>query len=185
MPAEGKSKKLCGAQRQGQPKGVTCRNPAGARTNHLGSGYCYRHLGATKNHNTAAEREQAKQAVERYGLAIDIDPAAAMMALVAKSCGSVLYLEARVAALGEPWQKDRPHVAWSMLMAERKHHAEVCRDALRAGVERRALELMEDEARRAVAMLEAFAVALGLDRSSPRVLEAGRVALQVLPGGSG
>lgn len=170
----------CGAKRR--QGGEPCRKPAGWGTpNNVGR--CSLHLGNTPTHKAAAEVALAKQAVQRYGLAVDIDPAKAMMQLVAKSYGSVLYLEAVVAALGQPWQEDRPHVAWVMLMAERKLLAEVTRDALRAGVERRALELMEDEARRCVAVLEAFAAALGLDRSEPRVLEAGRVALAMLPGG--
>lgn len=183
MASPGPGKKLCGAQRPGQPQGVTCRNIAGKGTEHRGVGRCSRHLGNTESHVKAAEGELAQQAVSRYGLAVDIDPATAMMQLVAKSHGSVLYLEAHVAALEVPWLEDRPHVAWVMLMAERKHHAEVCRDAVRAGVERRAIELMEDKAREHVAVLRAMCVAMGWDPRDPKVLEAGKVALQVLPGG--
>jgi len=166
-----------------------CSMRAGQGTDHVGVGRCSRHLGSTRNHKAAAEVAIAKQAVARYGLAVDIDPAVAMMRLVAKSYGSVLYLEAVVAELGRLWSEDdgggKPHVAWVMLMAERKLLADVTRDALRAGVERRALELMEDEARRFNAGLEAFIAAMRLDRHSPQVISAAMVAVQLLPGGTG
>lgn len=180
MPAAGPGKKLCGANLKG---GRACRNPAGARTEHLGVGRCYRHGGNTPNHKAAAEVELAKQAVQRYGLAVDIDPALAMMKAVARSYGSVLYLRAQVAELDVPWVEDKPHVAWTMLMAEEKHHNDVCRDAQRAGVERRAIEMQEDLARQMVAFASAFARALGLDPSAPDVRAAGRKAFELLPGG--
>ncbi len=173
---------LCGAKKK-QGEG-TCTQVAGWGTS-SSTGPCKLHGGSTRNHKKAAEVAIAKQAVERYGLAVDIDPAVAMMRLVAKSYGSVLYLEARVAELDAPWLEDKPHVAWQMLMVERKHHAEVCRDALRAGVERRAIELAEDMARQIVAVLTEFARRLGLDPAAPEVREAGRVALALLPGGTG
>jgi hypothetical protein len=164
-----------------------CSARAGAGTSHVGVGCCSRHLGSTKNHVRAAEVVLARQAVERYGLAVDIDPAAALMRAVATSYGSVLFMEAQVQALEKPWSDDdggRPHVAWTMLMAERKHNADVCRDALRAGVERRAMEAMEDTARLHVAMLEVFVAAAKLDRHDPVVIAAGHAAMRVLPGGA-
>jgi hypothetical protein len=182
VPAPGPGKALCGAQRPNQPKGVTCKLVAGHMTDHVGTGYCHRHGGLTPSHKVAAEKELAQQAVERYGLAVDITPAVALMRAVATSYGSVLYLEAKVAALTEPWSEDKPHVAWQMLMAERKHHADVCRDALRAGVERRAIELAEDKARQAVALMNAFAEAMGWDPLDADVRKAGRKALGAIGG---
>lgn len=182
MAAAGPGKQLCGAQRPNQPVGVTCKRVAGAGTSHLGTGRCSRHFGNSPNHKAGAEKELAQQAVERYGLAVDVDPAVALMRAVATSYGSVLYLEAKVAALAEPWSEDKPHVAWQMLMAERKHHADVCRDALRAGVERRAIELAEDKARQAVALMNAFAEAMGWDPLDAEVRKAGRKALGAIGG---
>lgn len=183
MPAPGPGKELCGAQRPNQPKGATCKLVAGYGTDHLGTGRCARHGGNTASHRASAQTEIVKQAAEKYGLAVDIDPAVAMMQLVAKSYGSVLYLEARVAELPEPFDDGKPHVAWQMLQVERKHHAEVCRDAVRAGVERRAIELAEGTARQVVQVMAAFAARLGFDPSDPRVREAGREALQLVEGG--
>lgn len=185
MPAAGPDKQLCGAQRLGEDKGVLCKQRAGWGTDHPGTGYCKRHGGNTATHRASAQTELVKQAAVRYGLAVDIDPAVAMMQLVAKSYGSVLYLEARVAELDEPFLGDRPHVAWQMLQVERKHHAEVCRDAVRAGVERRAIELAEGTARQVVQVMAAFAARLGFDPADPRVREAGREALQLVEGGGG
>lgn len=185
MAAAGPNKKLCGAQRPGQPEGVTCKNVAGKGTDHPGVGRCSRHLGNSPNHVKAAEVELAKQAVERYGLPVDIDPATAMMRAVAHSYGQVLYMRAEVAALDQPWQDDRPHVAWTMLKVEEKHHADVCRDAVKAGVERRTIELMEDTARRMVAFADRFARLLGFDPNAPEVKKAGRQAFELLEGEGG
>ena len=179
MAAAGPGKKLCGAK----TKTGTCRNIAGKGTDHKGVGRCSRHLGCTENHVKAAEVELAKQAVQRYGLAVDIDPAEAMMQAVATSYGQVLYLRAAVAGLGQPWSDDGPHVAWTMLKAEEKHHREVCRDAAAAGVARRQIEMQEEMARKLVEGFAAFARQLGHDPASQPVREAGRAAFQLIAGG--
>lgn len=185
MPAPGPTKALCGAQRPNQPEGVLCKRVAGHGTDHLGVGRCSRHLGSTQNHKTAAEREQARLACELFGLKMaDRDPAAVLMDEITRTRRSVAWHETEIALAmqaGDSEIADKRLEGWTR---ERKHLADVTAKALHAGVERRALELMEDEARRAVAMLEAFVAALGLDRSEPKVLEAGRLALQVLPGGA-
>ncbi len=184
MPAAGPDKKLCGAQRPGQPKGVTCKQRAGWSTPHPGEGYCKRHGGATASHKTAAEREQARQACALFGLEMtDRDPAAVLMDEITRTRRSIAWHETEVALAMNTATTDVADKRLEGWIRERKHLADVTAKALHAGVERRALELMEDEARRAVAVLEAFAAALGLDRRDPKVLEAGQVALQVLPGG--
>ena len=189
MPRPGPGKALCGAQRPNQPKGVTCQNVAGHGTDHVGTGRCARHGGLTPSHKRAAEVELAKQAAAKYGLPVDVDPAEAMMRAVAVSYGSVLYMEAAVAALDKPWTEGedggKPHVAWTMLMAERKQHTDICRDALRAGVERRNIELQEGMARKLVEGFAAFARLLGHDPAAPTVREAGRAAFQLIAGGKG
>ncbi len=57
----------CGAKtKTGRP----CRHPKGFRTDHPGSGRCYRHGGASPNGNKAAVREQmASLATE-----VDVEP---------------------------------------------------------------------------------------------------------------
>jgi hypothetical protein len=187
VPAAGPTKKLCGAQRMGQPKGVTCKRVAGAGTDHLGTGTCSRHLGNTANHRTAAENEAARQACALFGLEMqDRPPAQVLIDEITRTRRSIAWHETEIATVmgGRELDAGKLERLMTRWMGERKHLADVTAKALHAGVERRAVELMEDEARRAVAMLEAYTAALGLDRRDPRVLEAGRVALQVLPGGS-
>ncbi len=185
MPRPGPDKALCGAQRPNAPKGTTCKLVAGHGTDHVGTGRCKRHGGTTPTHKRAAEVELAKQAVQRYGLAVDVDPAEAMMQAVATSYGQVLYLRAAVARLKSPWTADGPHVAWTMLKAEEKHHREVCRDAAAAGVARRHIEMQEAMARKLVEGFAAFARLLGHDPAAPAVREAGRAAFQLIAGGKG
>ncbi len=73
MPGHGKQPKpRCGARRR---DGGTCRNGAGARTDHPGVGSCANHGGSTQTHQAAAERVAAEQAVAataaRFGLDLD------------------------------------------------------------------------------------------------------------------
>lgn len=171
---------LCGAKKK-QGEG-TCTQVAGWGTPNK-TGPCKLHGGSTRNHKKAAEVELAKQAVKLYGLAVDVDPAEAMMQAVATSYGQVLYLRAAVAELGQPWGDDGPHVAWTMLKTEEKLHTDICRDALRAGVERRHIEMQEDMARKLVEGFAAFARLLGHDPASQPVREAGRAAFALIAGG--
>jgi hypothetical protein len=68
-------KPRCGARRR---DGGTCRNGAGARTDHPGVGFCANHGGSTPTHQVAAERVVAEQAVAataaRFGLDLDDTP---------------------------------------------------------------------------------------------------------------
>lgn len=58
-------------------KGPPCRKRAGWNTSHLGIGRCERHLGTTRNHEKAARRVLAAQAVQALGLGsreLDVSP---------------------------------------------------------------------------------------------------------------
>lgn len=152
-------------------------------TDHVGTGRCARHGGLTPSHKTAAEREQARKACELFGLEMeDRDPATVLIEEITRTRRSVAWHETEIAVAMQDGKAEAAELRLEGWVRERKHLADVTAKALHAGVERRAVELMEDEARRAVAVLEAFVVAMGLDRREPRVLEAGRVALRVLPG---
>lgn len=195
MPAAGPDKQLCNAQRINQPKGVLCTQRAGWGTSHPGVGRCKRHGGNTTTHGTHAEAAMARAAVERYGLSVNIDPGVALLKEVARSYGAVLHLEAKVAELAELYGETfhvsgiatgeaKPHVLWVMLMAERKRHADVCADTLRANVDQRAIRLAEQFAPSIAAGFEAFARMLGHDPQSAEVKAAGRKALTVIAGGA-
>ncbi len=173
---------FCGAKKKQGPG--NCTQVAGWGVPGVTTGPCKLHGGATRTHKTAAEREQARQACALFGLEMaDRDPAAVLMDEITRSRRAIVWFETEVALAmnaADSEAADKRLEGWTR---ERKHLADVTAKALHAGVERRALELMEDEARRAVAVLEAFVAAMGLDRKDQRVLEAGQVALQVLPGG--
>lgn len=52
----------CGAKTRGDGR---CKNPAGFKTSHPGTGTCHLHLGATKNHVTAGTRHLAESKIRK------------------------------------------------------------------------------------------------------------------------
>jgi hypothetical protein len=60
---------VCGARKR---KGGTCKNPAGFKTSHVGTGACHLHGGATPTHVVAAQREIAAKTLRDLGQ--DVDP---------------------------------------------------------------------------------------------------------------
>jgi hypothetical protein len=97
---EGCEKNHChGRRRDGT--GKACHRPAGWGTDHVGTGSCKLHGGATPNHRTAARIEQAKKATATYGLPIDVGPAEALLQELRRTAGHVAWLERRVAELDE------------------------------------------------------------------------------------
>jgi hypothetical protein len=183
VPAAGPDKQLCGAQRMNQPKGVLCTQRAGWGTTHPGVGRCKRHGGNTATHGTAAEREQARQACELFGLEMtDRDPAEVLLGEITRTRRSIVWHETEIAmamAEHDEERRDKLMPGWTV---ERKHLADVTAKALHAGVARRALELAEDTAQQVVAVLFEFARLMGHDPKSPAVREAGRSALQLASG---
>lgn len=184
-----------------------CSQRAGWGTDHAGTGNgpCKRHGGSTRNHKTAAEREQARQACALFGLELQVesDPAAVLIAEIIRAGKMIAWLEQEIAMLppnkqgqwrlyretrhasGEKTGEAKPHIYVQMWMAERKLAADVAAKALGAGVAQRHIELMEDFARQIVAGFNEFAKRMGWDPSAPEVREAGREALQLVAGGSG
>lgn len=106
-------------------------------------------------------REEAERAVQTLGLPREIDPGRALLEEVWRTAGAVAWLEAKVRELGEHdlvWgmtkQKDggddrgttyeaKPSIWYELWIRERKHLLEVCDKTLRAGVEKRQVELAE------------------------------------------
>src|SRR4051794_26478174 len=83
-------KKLCGAKKT---KGEgTCRNLAGHRTPHPGTGRCWLHGGNTRNHIAKAETEQAVERMRTYGAPIDTDPLTALLDEIKRTAGHVSWL---------------------------------------------------------------------------------------------
>jgi hypothetical protein len=168
-------KKRCGAQkRQGNP-GELCGLSAGWGTGHPGIGRCRLHGGKTRNHKIAAQKAAAEQAVVTYGLPVDISPSDALLQEVHQSAGAARWLRDRVQAIDPEalvWSKTK-HVVkiesaggddgstggceetttrasginvWlELYYRERRHHVDVCKAALQAGVEERLVRIAEQQ----------------------------------------
>lgn len=96
MPAPGPGKKLCGAQRPHQPKGVTCKRVAGHGTDHLGTGRCSRHGGSTRSHVVSAREQQAIDACKMLGVPIQSSPAESLLDALWETKGAVAFYRALV-----------------------------------------------------------------------------------------
>lgn len=163
----------CGATTRA---GGRCGRPAGWGTDHPGVGTCKLHLGATPNHERAAQREQARQAVEAHGLPRDVDPNTALLEELCRTAGCVDFLVA-AGATG-------PDHEWrDVLMEERKHFTAVARDCVRAKIDERMMTLAEREGARIAQLLEAILTELGL-WNKPGVLKVVRKHLTRLASGA-
>lgn len=86
----------CGARdRSGGP----CQRPAGWGTDHAGYGRCKLHGGKTPNHQRAARRQQAAEAVASLGLRRDVDPNTALLEEAHGAAGHVAWLAEGVGGL--------------------------------------------------------------------------------------
>lgn len=177
MAAPGPGKALCDAQLPNQPKGVTCRNRAGARTEHLGVGRCYRHGGKTETHNRSADMEIARRECAALSVPVEIDPGEALLQELCRTWGWIRTYDAFVQNLGlqegEHWGRlygptgmatgeAKPHVAVELLFRERQHAKAVAEAAIRAHVDVRRMELHEQQVDIAQRAFEAMLVELKL-----------------------
>lgn len=159
--------KHCGVPKP-SANGEPCRQFKGANTNHVGWGWCSRHLGNTAGGMRVAKQEQLRAAVATYGLPIDIAPEQALLDEVQRTAGHVHWLGARIRALdpeGLVWGRLKTAsgrgpqgpvqlteegaaipVLLQLYQAERKHLISVCSAAINAGISQKALELAQGQA---------------------------------------
>ena len=90
---------LCGAQRPNQPQGVTCGEPAGFGTSHVGIGRCKFHGGSSPTHVKSAQLELARRECDRLGIPIEIDPTEALLREVWETVGNVEFYRTLVQQL--------------------------------------------------------------------------------------
>lgn len=124
---------------------------------------------ASKASKAAAKRRKAEAAARAatatFGLPVEVDPQAALLAELHRTAGAVAWLDSIVQGLERDdvtWGKTREktggddhgttHEAgvnvWVQLwQSERKHLAAVARECLKSGIEERRVQLAEDQGR--------------------------------------
>lgn len=167
----GEEPRLCGAPKKDK---TTCKQPAGAGTDHLGFGRCKYHGGNSPSHKNKAARDEVAHRFKAYGTPIDIDPGTALLQEVRRSAGIVQWLgeviaefttdldlsggarEARdaVQTLGE---QGRAAAVWvDLYFRERRNLAQVAKLALDAGVAERQIQLQEEQGRLMATAIQAI-----------------------------
>lgn len=165
------SEKCGGRTRASTP----CQNAAGYKTTHVGVGKCFLHGGSTPNHEKAAERQHAEQAVARYALPRTVDPATALLEEVHRSAGVVAFLANIVNRIEEQQLVEatiagkQPVVWLRLLKSEREHLARVARSAVDAGIAERQVRMVEAVGGQLVSVLRAVLSKLGHDPDTPEV----------------
>lgn len=155
-PTKGHGK--CGATKR---SGGQCGRPAGWGTQHAGWGRCKLHGGSTPNHIRAAEVEQTRRDCMRLSIPIEINPDEALLGELYRTAGFIATYDAFVRELelteGQHWGRmygptgmvtgeAKPHVAVELLFRERRHLADVSVAALRANIDERRIQIVEDQA---------------------------------------
>ncbi len=130
----------CGARtRSGDP----CRNPAGYKTDHVGSGRCAFHLGSTPNGRMAAAREIAAREATKIGGEVEMEPHAALELCVRMAAADMLALARRLDTLADEdvIEGDQIHPLARALRDSRAQLASISKTAIDAGVDERRLQL--------------------------------------------
>lgn len=167
-PDEQSHDRYCGARTR---SGGRCRRPCGWGTDHAGvpGTTCKLHLGASRNHQMAAERIAAEQAVRQFGLDLDdTPPDEIILREIQRSSAMCQHLAVLVSQLSEEelaWgvqgrdirpssepggqpgvqvqQRARVHPYVRMLTEERRTFRELFTAARQAGIEERRVRLAE------------------------------------------
>ncbi len=151
MPRQPKNGgRKCGAALH-NGSGLTCKHPAGYRTNHIGWGKCIYHGGASQSLTIAANREQAASLARLFGGAIDIRPEQALAQEVCRTAGHVEWLSERVSELADGSEEitdlKRLGIEAGALLQiyqqERKHLVQAAEAACRIGIDERTVKLAE------------------------------------------
>lgn len=183
MPARDPNKPdgyYCDAERKGKSP---CSMRAGQGTDHVGIGRCSRHLGSTRNHKRAAQREQARQACELFSLTLEHrDPADVLYDELDRARGATRWFEREIALAMEAGDDELLSRRWAGWQTERKLATSVSLEIQRLGLAVRHVEMQENIARQVAAVLARHAELLGHDPSSREARAASRQALQLVSG---
>lgn len=179
-----------------------CRKECGWGTDHVGHGPCKLHGGATANHTRAAQKEQAAEAVERYGLPVQTDPHSALVDELNRTAGHVAWLRQRINELPDDEDLYGPvgvegvdqekgtvhhpeakrHIWLTLYQEERRHLADVAATCIKVGIEERRVRLAEQQGQMIATVLSNVLQALGIDPSSPKARKVVRAELTAASG---
>lgn len=178
MPVPGPDKALCGAQLPNKPQGRTCRQVAGARTNHLGVGRCWRHGGATRSHEKSAQIIQIRQAADSLGVPIEIDPGEALIRAVWEAEGNLAFYRAQVEQLSygeEPDDAPEGGPARGILQPKMSRSSGPDAETYVVEYEPHPLVVLYHEAERWRAQVASIALKAGVEERRVRLAEADAV----------
>lgn len=170
---KGKPIKTCGAKtRAGHP----CGKSRGWGTDHLGTGNCKLHGGASPNGRKYAAKEQAAEAVQKYGLPREIDPKDALVEELHRTAGWVAFLNEQVQSLTKVDEirtlvgggkgaipKEVPHLWVQMLDREREHLMAIAKTCIEVGIEERRVKLAEEQGALMAQVIRGLLADLGVD----------------------
>jgi hypothetical protein len=164
--------KLCGAKRRNGAG--PCRHFAGLRTDHPGTGKCYLHGGATRNHSKAAIKQEIAQRIAQeatFGDAKDVTPPEALAGLLHTTSAHVGWLAGTLAtlpkeALGSPYGMQLTH----LYGVERDRLAQVAKLCSDAHVDERLVAIQEQQTRLLGEALRAACLSIGMKETQQRKL---------------
>lgn len=202
---------LCGSAKR---LGGVCRNTAGKGTGHVGYGHCWLHGGRSPGGVRMAEREAAYATARTLHLPVDdpdADPDTLILDLVREQASVVAWLRDAVRALppdalirsaryarrvdtsagqfpGVTTTTETgavEHVLSQMYARERRIFADLLVKVSALKINRRHVELAEEQGELAGRLMVAALRELGIDPASPRAQEVIRRQFTLLSGGAG
>lgn len=194
----------CGSQARGHP-GLYCAHHAGFRTDHEGAARCYLHGGRTPHGRRAGERELARVACDRLGVAVEVDAGEALERALWAAVGAVEFYTALVAELpahpeivrdedgrvvgagdavygptfhasGSPTGEAKPHVLVQLWSDAVDRQAQIAAAVLKAGIDERRQRQRESDARELFGAVSKALSATGLSPAQQEVFRRELVA---------
>jgi hypothetical protein len=176
-------------------------------------GQCRKHLGNAPNQQAHARRVQAEEACRRFGVPVEVSPETALLDEVYASRGVVEFYRERVRSLAPDAMvygtesvrrtrrpaggdgegdviedimiaKPRPNVWITLLQQAEAHHLDVVRAAVGIGIEKRVLDIIEEQAATLHRVIEHALSSAGLDAAGQQAVRAAiPAAIRLVTGG--
>lgn len=176
-----------------------CRNFAGYKTMHSGTGPCFRH--DSFNHfsrKLLLDFVESERLMGVYGSPLDIDPHTALLMEVQRTAGHVEWLRQLVNDIHEAQQGEakkidislvqytpmgiQPSVWIQMYQEERKHLIRVCEAAIKAGVAEKTVQIAQEQAQMLAMVLKGFLLDNRMDFTPQQRILAPTVIRELISG---